>query len=122
MIKRVNRNEVRNRKHARVRKHVSGTAERPRLCVFRSASHIYAQVIDDTKGVTLVAASTLDKAIKTKVEFGGNIEAATEVGKLIAEKAIAAGINEVVFDRGGFIYHGRVKALADGAREAGLKF
>ena len=122
MIKRVNRNEVRNRKHARVRKHVSGTAERPRLCVFRSASHIYAQVIDDTKGVTLVAASTLDKAIKAKVEFGGNIEAATEVGKLIAEKAIAAGINEVVFDRGGFIYHGRVKALADGAREAGLKF
>lgn len=122
MIKKVNRNEVRVRKHVRVRKKVSGTAECPRLAVFRSASHIYAQVIDDDKGVTLVAASTLDKAIKEKVAFGGNIEAAKEVGKLVAEKAIEAGISEVVFDRGGYLYHGRIQALADSAREAGLKF
>ena len=122
MIKKVNRNEVRVRKHVRVRKKVSGTAECPRLAVFRSASHIYAQVIDDDKGVTLVAASTLDKAIKEKVAFGGNVEAAKEVGKLVAEKAIEAGISEVVFDRGGYLYHGRIQALADAAREAGLKF
>ncbi len=122
MIKKVNRNEVRVRKHVRVRKKVSGTAECPRLAVFRSASHIYAQIIDDDKGVTLVAASTLDKAIKEKVAFGGNVEAAKEVGKLVAEKAIEAGISEVVFDRGGYLYHGRIQALADSAREAGLKF
>lgn len=122
MIKKVNRKEVRVRKHVRVRKKISGTAECPRLAVFRSASHIYAQIIDDDKGVTLVAASTLDKAIKDKIAFGGNVEAAKEVGKLVAEKAIDAGITDVVFDRGGYMYHGRVQALADGAREAGLKF
>ncbi|MBE7057352.1 MAG: 50S ribosomal protein L18 [Ruminococcaceae bacterium] len=122
MIKKVNRKEVRVRKHVRVRKKISGTAECPRLAVFRSASHIYAQIIDDDKGVTLVAASSLDKAIKEKVEFGGNVEAAKEVGKLVAEKAIEAGITDVVFDRGGYMYHGRIQALADSAREAGLKF
>ncbi len=122
MIKKVNRKEVRVRKHVRVRKKISGTAECPRLAVFRSASHIYAQIIDDDKGVTLVAASSLDKAIKDKVAFGGNVEAAKEVGKLVAEKAIEAGITNVVFDRGGYMYHGRVEALADSAREAGLKF
>lgn len=122
MINKANRNKVRVRKHVRVRKKISGTAARPRLDVFRSLSHIYAQIIDDEKGVTLVAASTLDKAIKDKVDFGGNVEAAKEVGKLVAEKALEAGITEVVFDRGGYPYHGRVKALADSAREAGLKF
>ena len=122
MINKTNKNEVRLRKHARVRKKLAGTAERPRLAVFRSLSNIYAQVIDDDKGVTLVAASSLEKAIKDKVEFGGNIEAAKEVGKLVAEKATEAGITEVVFDRGGYAYHGRVQALAEGAREAGLKF
>ncbi len=122
MINKTNKNEVRLRKHARVRKKLAGTAERPRLAVFRSLSNIYAQVIDDDKGVTLVAASSLEKAIKDKVEFGGNIEAAKEVGKLVAEKATEAGITEVVFDRGGYAYHGRVQAVAEGAREAGLKF
>ena len=122
MINKTNKNEVRLRKHARVRKKLAGTAERPRLAVFRSLSNIYAQVIDDDKGVTLVAASSLEKAIKDKVEFGGNIEAAKEVGKLGAEKATEAGITEVVFDRGGYAYHGRVQAVAEGAREAGLKF
>ena len=122
MINKANKNKVRVRKHVRVRKKISGTAARPRLDVFRSLSHIYAQIIDDEKGVTLVAASTLDKAIKDKIEFGGNVEAAKEVGKLVAEKALEAGITEVVFDRGGYPYHGRVKALADSAREAGLKF
>lgn len=122
MINKANKNKVRVRKHVRVRKKISGTAACPRLDVFRSLSHIYAQIIDDEKGVTLVAASTLDKAIKDKIAFGGNVEAAKEVGKLVAEKAIEAGITEVVFDRGGYPYHGRVKALADSAREAGLKF
>ena len=97
---------------------ISGTAARPRLDVFRSAKHIYAQVIDDEKGVTLVSASTLDKDFEG---FGGNVEAATQIGKKIAERALAKGITEVVFDRGGFVYHGRVKALAEGAREGGLK-
>lgn len=122
MINKASRNKVRIRKHIRVRKKVHGTAARPRLNIYRSLSHMYAQVIDDDAGNTLVAASTLDKAIKDKIEFGGNVEAAKEVGKLIAEKAIAAGITEVVFDRGGYLYHGRVQALADAAREAGLKF
>ena len=122
MINKANRNKVRIRKHVRVRKKIFGTAARPRLAVFRSLSHIYAQIIDDEKGVTLVAASTLDKALKEKLAFGGNVEAAKEVGKLVAEKALEAGITEVVFDRGGYPYHGRVEALADGAREAGLKF
>ncbi len=122
MISKTCRNEVRRRKHLRVRKKISGTGARPRLCVFRSLSHIYAQVIDDTKGVTLASASTLDKELKDKVSFVGNAEAAAEVGKLVAQRAIAEGIESVVFDRSGYIYHGRVAALAEAAREAGLKF
>lgn len=122
MISKTCRNEVRKRKHLRVRKKISGTGARPRLCVFRSLSHIYAQVIDDTKSVTLASASTLDKELKDKVGFGGNAEAAAEVGKLVAQRAIAEGIESVVFDRSGYIYHGRVAALAEAAREAGLKF
>ncbi len=122
MISKTCRNEVRRRKHLRVRKKISGTGARPRLCVFRSLSHIYAQVIDDTKGVTLASASTLDNEIKDKVGNGGNAAAAAEVGKLVAQRAIAEGIETVVFDRSGYIYHGRVAALAEAAREAGLKF
>lgn len=122
MAKKLSKNQIRQRRHIRVRKHISGTPERPRLNVFRSLSNIYAQVIDDTTGNTLVSASTLDSAIKDKIAFGGNIEAAKEVGKLVAEKALAAGITTVVFDRGGYVYHGRVKELADAAREAGLNF
>ena len=118
MINKPGSNVARLRRHARVRKNISGTAERPRLCVFRSASHIYAQVIDDVAGKTLVSASTLE----AKMSNGGNKEAAHAIGKLIAEKAIAAGIKQVVFDRGGYIYHGRVASLADGAREGGLEF
>lgn len=116
MIKIYDSNAQRLRRHERVRKTVSGTPERPRLDVFRSNMHIYAQVIDDTKGITLASASSL------KLARGSNCEAAKEVGKMVAEAALKAGITEVVFDRGGYIYHGRVKALADGAREAGLKF
>lgn len=122
MIKKPVKNEARLRKHVRVRKKVSGTTERPRLSVFRSLNHIYAQIIDDTTGTTLVSASTLDPALKGKIKFGGNKEAAKEVGKLIATKASEKGIKRVVFDRGGYIYHGRVKELADAAREAGLEF
>jgi large subunit ribosomal protein L18 len=109
------------RRHFRVRKQVNGSAARPRLAVFRSNEHIYAQVIDDAKQHTLVTASTIDKELK-KIENGGNSEAATAVGKLIAERAIAQGIKQVVFDRGGNLYHGRVKALAEAARAAGLDF
>lgn len=119
MINKPSSNEARLRRHKRVRKLISGTAERPRLAVFRSLNNIYAQIIDDDKRVTLVAASSLDKAIEGK---GGNKEAARAVGKLIAEKALAAGIKSVVFDRGGYIYHGRVLELAEGAREGGLEF
>ena len=123
MINKPNTNEARLRKHLRVRKKIKkGTPERPRLNVFRSLSHIYAQIIDDTTGNTLVAASTLDEAIKGKIKFGGNKEAAKEVGKLVAEKAVDKGIKLVVFDRGGYLYHGRIKELADAAREAGLEF
>lgn len=122
MINKQNRNEIRLRKHVRVRKKVSGTQERPRMNVFRSLKGIYVQIIDDTTGNTLVSASTLDAALKGKVANGGNKEAAKEVGKLIAVKAIEKGIKQVVFDRGGYIYHGRVKELADAAREAGLEF
>lgn len=120
MIKRKDSNEARLRRHARVRKHLSGTAERPRLCVYRSLNHIYAQIIDDVAGKTLVAASTLDSSLKAK--NGGNKEAAKAVGLLIAEKAKEKGITQVVFDRGGYIYHGRVAELANGAREGGLEF
>ena len=122
MINKPNTNEARIRKHARVRKKLSGTTERPRLNVFRSLTNIYAQIIDDSTGNTLVAASSIDSALKGKLKFGGNKEAAKEVGKLIAEKATDKGIKLVVFDRGGYIYHGRVKELADAAREAGLEF
>ena len=113
-----NRAEIRRGVHTRIRKKVSGTAERPRLAVFRSLNHIYAQVIDDVSGVTLVAASTTEKDLKGKT--GGNIEAAQTVGKAIAERARAAGVSQVVFDRGGYVYHGRVKALLDATREGGL--
>lgn len=122
MINKTCKNEVRKRKHSRVRAKISGTALRPRLCVFRSLSNIYAQVIDDETGTTLVSASTLDSAIKETKKYGGNIDAAKEVGKLVAQRAIEKGIETVVFDRGGYLYHGRVQFLAEAAREAGLKF
>ncbi|MBP5655021.1 MAG: 50S ribosomal protein L18 [Clostridiales bacterium] len=122
MITKADKNKIRKRKHVRVRKKISGTAECPRLCVFRSNAHIYAQIIDDVAGTTLAAASTLDKDVKSSVSVGSNIEAASQVGKLIAERAQAKGITEVVFDRGGYLYHGRVAALAQAAREAGLSF
>ena len=119
MIKRPNTNAQRLKRHKRVRAKISGTPEMPRLNVFRSEANIYAQVIDDVNGVTLASASSLDKAVEG---YGGNIAAATAVGKLVAERAQAKGIETVVFDRGGYLYHGRVKALAEGAREGGLKF
>lgn len=119
MIKKQSTNVARLRRHQRVRKNISGTAEKPRLNVFRSLNHIYAQIIDDTKGITLVSASSLDKDFDGK---GGNIEAAKKVGEMVAKKALDKGIKTVVFDRGGYIYHGRVAALAEGAREAGLEF
>ena len=119
MIKKEAKNESRLVRHARVRKKISGTPERPRLSVYKSLTGIYAQIIDDVNGKTLVAASTLDKEVKTKAS---NIEAAKEVGALIAKKAIEKNITEVVFDRGGYIYHGVVKELAEAAREGGLKF
>jgi large subunit ribosomal protein L18 len=118
MIPQRKRNEIRQRVHVRIRRRLAGTGERPRLTIYRSLNHIYAQVIDDAKGVTLVSAST--QAAKSKT--GGNVAAAKEIGKLIAERAKEKGISKVVFDRGGYLYHGRVKALADAAREAGLEF
>ena len=117
MVKKPNSNQARLRRHARVRRKISGTAARPRLNVFRSSKHIYAQIIDDVAGVTLVSASTMDKDFTGN---GGNIEATKAVGNTVAKRAIEKGITEVVFDRGGYIYHGRVKALAEGAREGGL--
>lgn len=122
MLNKEDKNTRRQKRHLRSRKHVIGTAERPRLNVFRSLSNIYAQVIDDTLGVTLAAASTMDKDVKATLEYGGNVDAAKAVGTAIAQKAKAKGINQVVFDRGGYIYHGRVAALAEAAREAGLEF
>jgi len=122
MINKPSKNEARLKRHVRVRKKISGTPERPRLNVFRSEKHIYAQVIDDTKGVTLAAASTLDKALRNEIKNGSTVEAAARVGALVAERAKAKGVTKVVFDRGGYLYHGRVKALADAAREAGLEF
>ena len=116
------KNEQRLARHARVRKKLSGTPEQPRLCVFRSSTNIYAQIIDDTTGNTLVASSTLNKEVKAEVPYGGNQTAAKAVGADIAKKALEKGIETVAFDRGGFLYHGRVKQLAEGAREAGLKF
>ncbi|WP_352419135.1 50S ribosomal protein L18 [Proteiniborus sp.] len=122
MLNKVNSNVKRQKRHLRIRKTVNGTPERPRLNVYRSLNHIYAQIIDDKAGRTLVSASTLDKDLKEKLETTGNKGAAKEVGKLVAERALAQGVSEVIFDRGGYIYHGRVKELAEGAREGGLKF
>jgi len=119
---RESRNDMRLKRHARVRKNLSGTSAKPRLCVFRSLKNISAQLIDDTTGKTLAAASTLDKDIKSQAAYGGNKAAAKLVGVKIGKTAQGLGIEEVCFDRGGFLYHGRVKELADGAREAGLKF
>lgn len=122
MVSKKSRSEVRVKKHARLRNRFAGTAERPRLAVFRSNNHMYAQIIDDTVGNTLVAASTAEKAVKAELEHTDNVEAAAYVGTLVAKRALEKGINTVVFDRGGFIYHGKVKALAEAAREAGLEF
>lgn len=118
----LSRRESVRRRHQRVRQRVSGTSERPRLAVFRSNQHIYAQVIDDTQHHTLASASTLDEELKPNLASGGNCEASEQVGKLIAQRLLAKGIQQVVFDRGGNLYHGRVKALAEAAREAGLQF
>ncbi|SHH45394.1 50S ribosomal protein L18 [Tepidibacter thalassicus] len=122
MFKKVSKNETRLQRHKRVRKKISGTPERPRLNVFRSNNNIYAQIIDDVNRCTLVSASSLESEVKDSVKHTGNKEAARLVGKLVAKKALDKGIKEVVFDRGGYIYHGRVKELAEGAREGGLEF
>lgn len=122
MINKIDKNAIRRRKHVRVRKKIAGTSSRPRLCVFRSNTNIYAQIIDDEAGKTLVSASTLEKEVKASIANGSNKEGAAAVGKLIAERALAKEIKEVVFDRGGYIFHGRVEALAEAAREAGLVF
>ncbi len=122
MVNKINKNAIRQKRHIRVRGKVSGTPETPRLNVYRSSVHIYAQVIDDVNGKTLASASTMDKEVKSLVEGKTKVEAAKIVGSQVAKRAIAAGIESIVFDRGGYIYTGRVKALADGAREAGLKF
>jgi len=122
LLQKQSKNAVRKRRHLRVRKNIIGTAERPRLNVFRSLSNIYAQLINDEAGVTLVAASSVDKELASQLSYGGNKEAAAVIGKAIAERAIAKGIKRVVFDRGGYVYHGRVAALAEAAREAGLEF
>ena len=119
MIKKLEKKEIRSRIHQRIRRKLAGTAERPRLAVFRSVAHIYVQVIDDAAATTLVSASSVDKDGKTK---GGNVAAAKAIGKLVAQRAQEKGIKKVVFDRGGYQYHGRIKALADAAREAGLEF
>ena len=121
-VRKLSRNAHRQRIHLRVRTRVTGTPERPRLCVYRSNGHIYAQVVDDRSGRTLAAASSLDKESRKDLKSGSNVEAAKVIGKSIAERARAAGIEQVVFDRGGYMYHGRVQALAAAAREAGLKF
>jgi len=122
LIKKPDRKLLRAKRHLRVRKKISGTAERPRLNVFRSLKHIYAQIIDDDRGITLVSASTLSPELRGQLKSGSNKEAAAAVGRLVAQKALERGIKKVVFDRGGYIYHGRVKALAEAAREAGLEF
>ena len=122
MVSKESRIEIRKEKHRRIRKNIVGTAARPRLAVFRSNNHMYAQVIDDVAGNTLVAASTLDKDVKAELTKTNNVEAAALLGQVIAKKALDKGINTVVFDRGGFIYQGKVQALAEAAREAGLEF
>lgn len=121
-VRRLSREAHRERIHVRMRKRIAGTAERPRLCVNRSTRHIRAQVIDDTTGRTIASASSLDKDVRATIRGGGNIEASKVVGKVIADRARAKGVENVVFDRGGYQYHGRVQALAEAAREAGLKF
>ncbi len=122
MVSKKSRSEIRVKKHERLRNRFAGTAERPRLAVFRSNNHMYAQIIDDSVGNTLVAASTVEKAAKAELEHTNDVDAAAYVGTLIAKRALEKGIEEVVFDRGGFIYQGKIQALADAAREAGLKF
>jgi large subunit ribosomal protein L18 len=122
MISKISRAQVRQKKHRRMRNHIVGTAERPRLAVFRSNEHMYAQIIDDVAGHTLVSASTVQKDVKAELEKTNDVAAAAYLGTVIGKKAVEAGIKEVIFDRGGFIYHGKVKALADAAREAGLEF
>ena len=122
MVSKKSRAEMREKKHMRMRNRFSGTAERPRLAVFRSNNHMYAQIIDDTVGNTLVSASTLEKEIKAELNKTNDIEAAAYIGKVIAKRAMDKGITEVVFDRGGFLYHGKIEALAEAAREAGLVF
>ena len=122
MIKKSDKNQLRKKKHMRIRNKITGTPVRPRLNVYKSSKNIYAQIIDDTKGMTIVSASSVDTALKGSVKYGGNIEAAKEVGKLIAQRAVEKGIKLVVFDRGGYVYHGRVKELADAARAEGLEF
>ncbi|MCM1159714.1 MAG: 50S ribosomal protein L18 [Roseburia sp.] len=122
MVKKESRAKVRIKKHKKIRNRFSGTAERPRLAVFRSNNHMYAQIIDDTVGNTLVAASTLEKDVKAELKKTNDVEAAAYLGTVIAKKALEKGIKEVVFDRGGFIYQGKIAALADAAREAGLEF
>ena len=122
MVSKVSRAQVRQKKHRRMRNHIAGTAERPRLAVFRSNEHMYAQIIDDAAGHTLVSASTTQKDVKAELEKTNDVKAAAYVGTVIGKRAVEAGITEVVFDRGGFIYHGKIQALADAAREAGLVF
>ena len=122
MVRKESRQKVRVKKHNRMRNRFSGTAERPRLAVFRSNNHMYAQIIDDTVGNTLVSASTLEKAVKSELEKTNNVDAAAYLGTVIAKRAIEKGIKTVVFDRGGFIYQGKIAALAEAAREAGLEF
>ena len=122
MINKVSRAQVRQKKHRRMRNHIAGTAERPRLAVFRSNNHMYAQIIDDTVGRTLVSASTTQKENKAELENTDDVKAAAYLGTVIGKRAVEAGIKEVVFDRGGFIYQGKIQALADAAREAGLEF
>ena len=122
MVSKESRQEIRVKKHMKIRNRFSGTAERPRLAVFRSNNHVYAQVIDDVAGKTLVSASTLEKDIKAELKNTDDTDAATKVGEVVAKRALEKGIKAVVFDRGGYVYHGKVKALADAAREAGLEF
>jgi large subunit ribosomal protein L18 len=122
MFKKIDKNKSRQKRHMRLRTKIQGTPDRPRLNVFRSSKHIYAQIIDDATGKTIVSASTVEKGVKADLENTSNIDAAKRIGQLAAERALEKGVSVVVFDRGGFIYHGRVKALAEAAREAGLKF
>ena len=122
MINKGDKNKIRKGRHLRIRKSIVGTPERPRLNVFRSSKHMYAQLIDDVSGVTIVSASTLDNELKDKVKNGSSVEAAKLVGDLVAKRAVEKGYSSIVFDRGGYLYHGRIKALADSAREAGLQF